>query len=409
MADQDGSDFLHIDKLGVPLTRRPDDEFKQWHKPRKQWVRESQWGDSIANFVKKYLDLSGRPLAYLTFPGEDFLDVRYLHKIAVKHCFEVEFRGFNDRRTMEGDVSLSEVRDLSNIRAASDIIPDAFETITRNHSIGREQIRRHLGFDVVNLDFCNSVASLDAGTSGSSFDAIMSLVNVQTQQRLDPWMLFVTSRCDPKSVKQTVRQRLASVFHKNCAEQEFERRANDELGLSKDVADLIGGEDAEAVEVAANFKFFGLGFAKWLISMAFPNWEVSTGRLAGYRVYDNDDGCDMLSSVFYFKRENAPHVDGMGLAAPVRAHERRAESKLAISAINKVASFMDIDVHLCSNQEERDRLIHANAELLSEARYDFGKAMSWGRDALWKPEASAVIDTETRILGVPGEIGDLSS
>ena len=393
MSDDDGSDFLQIDAAETASPRRRDDEFEQWHKPRKQWVRESQWGTGIANFVKRNLDLSRRPLAYLTFPGDDFLDVRYLHRIAVDCGFELEFRGFNDRRTVEGDLSLSEVRDLPNISTASAIIPDAFETIAKKQSLGREQIKRHLGYDVVNLDFCNSVASLDAGTPGSSFDAIKSLVEIQTQQRLEPWMLFVTSRCDPKSVKHSVRQRLANVFHHNCAEPEFETKARDELGLSKEIADLIGGNDVETVGIAANFKFFGLGFAKWLISMAFPNWEVSTGNLAGYRVYHNDDGCDMLSSVFYFKRENAPHQDATGLAAVGKIVERSPESELAIKAIKKVGTFTDVDVHLWSNGEEHERLITANAELLSEARYDLEKAKSWGRDESWKPQAAAVLES----------------
>jgi hypothetical protein len=109
MSDGEASDFLRIDGVEEKSARRSDDDFLPWHKPRKNWVREKQWGVSIANFVKKHLNLSKRPLAYLTFPYEDFLDVRYLHSLAVQEHFDIEFRGFNSQRSTQADISLSEI------------------------------------------------------------------------------------------------------------------------------------------------------------------------------------------------------------------------------------------------------------------------------------------------------------
>jgi hypothetical protein len=139
------------------------------------------------------------------------------------------------------------------------------------------------------------------------------------------------------------------------------------------------------VDVAANFNFFGLAFTKWLISIAYANWEVSPGNLAGYRVYNNDEGCDMLSSVFYFNRVTAQHVDASGIAAKRKSSGRKSERVLATKAITEIADFTDVDSELWKDEGERTRLVKANAQLLAEARYDLDKAEAWGNEVCWKP------------------------
>ena len=396
MNDKKKSDFFRADLAHDLSQIRSPFAFEPWHKPRKQWVREKQWGNGIKNFVERYLDLSERPLTYLTLPGEDFLDVRHLQKIAVDVGFELDFQGFVTERSANHELSLSEIRDLQNICVESDIIPYKFETISKKKSLGREAATRPLGFDVVNLDFCNSVGALEAGTQGSAIDAIVSLIELQSLQRLEPWMLFVTSKCDPKSVSQSVRSSLAKVFHQNCSAGEFEQKVSEKLALTTSIADQIGAAEAkteqiEQIDAAANFNFFGLGFTKWLISIAFANWEVAPGNLAGYRVYNNDLGCDMFSSVYYFKRMTPPHIDKSGLSTKKTIIPRAAETELAIKAIGKIESFTDVDKYLNENSEEHEQLIVSNANLLAEARFDHDKAKEWGESVAWRPSSEIEI------------------
>lgn len=277
---------------------------------------------------------------------------------------------------------------MPNVRRESDIIRDRFETIAKPRSLGREAAQRHLGFDVVNLDFCNSVASLEAGTRGSAFDAIRSLVELQTKQRLEPWMLFLTSKCDPASVKKSVRSSLVEVFKANCQQADFQAAAESKLGLTNDIAELIGGDSIEEINPAENFHFFGLGFTKWLIQVAYANWEVSPGNMAGYRVFNNDLGCDMLSSVYYFNRVHSEHEDRIGLSARSEGGGRRtrkSEPVLAVRAVNKMSAFTDVDQLLFNDKVEFERVLNDNAELLSEARFDASLARSWGQLNSWKP------------------------
>src|SRR5438552_942659 len=118
-----GSEFAdEIVSDAVPKHTTPaKDDFKPWHKTRKQFIRIHQWNWLVARMVKRYLKslqtdvedwavdfettdeedipeeiLVEKPLKCLVIPGDDLLDLRSLwHSLRPLKCY-IKYLGFNE-------------------------------------------------------------------------------------------------------------------------------------------------------------------------------------------------------------------------------------------------------------------------------------------------------------------------
>ena len=140
--------------------RTPPKEFKPWHKPRKQFVRSKQWS---ALLRRLYENRGPRdPLRYLGLPGTDLIDLRYLHaQLCRDNDRPMCFLGFNTEAHrdnpahIELNVSLDEVRRLSNVDPQSNVIHDDFRLVGNENSIAWSHTKQLGPFDVVNIDLCD--------------------------------------------------------------------------------------------------------------------------------------------------------------------------------------------------------------------------------------------------------------
>lgn len=75
-------DEFSVAELGIPeykpVGERPPRAFEAWHRPRKQFVRRSQW---VATLRDIYVDRDpAERINYLGLPGTDLLDLRVLYE-----------------------------------------------------------------------------------------------------------------------------------------------------------------------------------------------------------------------------------------------------------------------------------------------------------------------------------------
>lgn len=403
----DGEDLFQSDRVPErePSPREVDRQPDAWHKPRKQWIRSEQWGRLTGRLLDE-LSLDGRSLRYLTLPGRYLLDVRHLHGVCEQRGVRLKFLGFDSSRKDDPEitVSMDEVWRLPFIDKESVLQPDRFEELS-GRTVAARSLSQFGHFDIVNLDLCDSVASREAGASGSSLGAIKSLVEWQSNHRKETWYLFLTTRADRAAVKPSVMKTLLHVVRDNLQRNTGFQRAVaesqlfDERAVAAEIQHLESQHLESAAESAAALlddpfqKVFGIGFSKWLLGLSLCAWKVKLEINACYRVGDETQTPNMLSLAFRF--ESVPDVitDPTGLAPAPRSMKiseeppnevPHREHTLAVSYLNRFSQLIDVDELLHSDDELRERFVISNADLMAQARFDRERIVEWGRTACWR-------------------------
>jgi hypothetical protein len=394
MTDAEAEDGV---ELGFPVDSSPDTreeiakrQLQPWHKPRKQWVRREQWCKQIHQLLGE-LDLRERAFRYLTLPGEDMLDIRQLHELFESHSRKLRYLGFDTSRKSVGmSVSEQEVKSLPFVDDESRTLDDRFEAIGEQGSVASHHTKRFRSFDAVNLDLCDAVAARRKQPSQSSLSAILALLQLQTDNRTEPWVLFLTTRADREAVNKDVANDFLRILIENIRKYErFRVGLKNSLIFSADAVsqELNSGSGLSDQEFPSAF---GVGFCKWLLSCANQTWSVRQVDAAGYRV-NRVGSPDMLSLVFRFDRMRQEILDPLGIIPAKRPQRPKQTTKeelneeLEVEFIQRFAEMVDIDVVLHENEHLRQQLIEENADLVSLARYDRDDVVAWGRDNCWQP------------------------
>jgi hypothetical protein len=393
-SEDNGEDLFPQDALPVS-SRWNKDVHRQpapWHKPRKHWIRKEQWG-TLAERLLAELSLHDRPFRYLTLPGKYLLDVRHLHEVCERRRIELRFLGFDSSRRDDPEitVSMDEVWRMPFIHKDSQLLADRVETLSNRRSIAFRNLTEFSDFDAINLDLCDSVASREAGASDSALEAIKTLVEIQSQRRRHPWLLFVTTRADRAAVKPSVVKRLFAVLQENLARNEsFREKAGRAAFL--DERAIASECDGQSTLLDEQFlRAFGVGFAKWLLKLSLRAWQVKLEVNACYRVADETQVPDMLSLAFRFESVPVPIADPTGLAPTRKAmHSAKAalsEDDQAVQFIDRFAKLIDLDQRLYDDKDLCEQMIAENADLMSQARFDRERIVDWGRTVCWKPRS----------------------
>ncbi len=385
-ADSNAEDLFPLDKISDDAGH--ERELKPWHKPRKQWIRANQWA-AIVRTLAEDLNLTDRPFKYLTLPGEDMFDIRVLHDVCEQKNTELKFLGFDSRRRTNVNIAYDEVLRMPFTHKSSHLIEDRVEEICQAESLAEENAKEYCGFDVINLDFCDSVGGREAGTPYTHLEALRKIIRLQTDGRAEPWVLFVTTRCDRNSVKQSVRDSLADLVLGNVSDHEtFDRRIKAEpFKLS---ADEIANERSglESLDEHGHMFTFAVGLSKWLIRLSMSAWIVKQETTAGYRVSDDAELPDMLSLAFRFERIQPSLIDETGLVKP-RANEpclkEPEELPLVHVALDQYRDMVDVDWLLHSDDKLCETVVLQNAELMANARYNYNEVVAWSRENVWHP------------------------
>lgn len=367
-------------------------KFAPWHKPRKQWIRDRQWGTTVSALIDKLeLSKSGRPLNYLSLPGADLLDIRALEEVFLEKKVKLKFLGLNyidendAEQNAEQNLSLNEVRSLEFVEQESSVIPEQFEKISEEDSIASDRVlRKHQSFDVVNIDLCASFADKKpGGAQGTLYAAIYKLLKHQAFYRTEDWVFFITSRTDKKKVEfSALRKLLGKVL--DTVNEEVARSYIEEK--SKISLDLLKSDDlsADSLSTLQHRFCFLSSFGIWK-SDALLNGEGKSKSIMkevlGYHVESTDSVADMVSMAFWCSRLPLVAADDSGLSSakinPNAPSPETVHLEQAKRAFERSLNCKDLDLYLSQNPGDYQAALERSRSLLKKARYAIDEYEPW--------------------------------
>jgi len=377
-ADQPGSARDEIFNITSYAQRPPlERDFMPWHKPRKQVVREEQWGAEV-EWLLGCKPSDDKALKYLGLPGADLLDVRYLYqRFCTNGEHELTFLGFDESAKPASphrdalNISLSEVRSLEYVDRRSDVLGDDFRRLADADSIAWDLAQRLGPFDAINIDLCGHLAHDEPAIDLSIYNAIHQLCGLQ-QRRSHPWALFLTSRVNKVNIDNNALALLLAALEKNidrCVE--FATAFQAQLGISEVSEQSAGGWDDSV--------FFGavtVALAKWLLGLAQAMRNMfSVSSTIAYRVWADAPYLDMLSIVLRFEPVPSIPPDSMGLASASPAFPTECAQAAKLPA--RVSGIVDIDALLEAETSLWEIFQEKSAALLQQARYNPEKYREW--------------------------------
>ncbi|WP_294993848.1 hypothetical protein [uncultured Stenotrophomonas sp.] len=346
-------------------------DFKAWHHPAKQFVRENQW----LMQVERLGPFEGKTIVYLSLPGEDMFDVRVIGEAVKRGGGQIKLLGFNSRIAGAEDAgsqinSESVLRQEGIITDDSLTLPDRLQDIAAPRSHVYERMASYGKFDVVNLDLCDH---LGASTDGVSIFDVIEKIAFHQRGYTTPWLFMLTTRVHPNFI--------------NLAQEKFSPpiRKNIELGeaFSEKLAELIGAHSCVVDDVDQYWelvgdpllKIFAVGLGKYLLHLLHNQVQdpaaVELSSCCGYRV--EAQHLDMLSVVFRV----TPRDKVMIPAAQTNSIEiPEVELSSAIQIVRKAGRTIDVDAALQSPETLRN-LVESTERLLQGGNYDVSKYQEW--------------------------------
>lgn len=396
-------------------TSPPRDDFKPWHKVRKQFIRERQWNELVRRVVDRYLrqQLQHEPVDWsldqdeddtvnqmteipesvrverslncLVIPGDDLLDVRSLWSyIRSYKCF-IRYLGFNeaqgsDQRGTRVHVSNNEVTSLDRVARDSRVIPDRFQSIASQNSQAYRYLKEHGPFHIVNLDLCDSLFPTRVAEPNDYYKAVHRLAEYQMKTQTSPWLLFVTTQVEPAVVNGPELERMCKPIRTNWdTHPEFALRLGAVIPNAAFEVDGVTINISELDEERMIF-VFGVALGKWLMALATsasPQWFLQMLRSYRYAVR-RGPFADMLSLAFLFRPKFSPPVDATGLSdLQIAVPHFPSEVECALKLVSAMQNIADVDALLQDDTDLRALMETASADLLESAGFDRGKYLQW--------------------------------
>lgn len=386
MADDttaEGSDDDLRSLLGegpVPFPARTEREFRPWHRPRKQYVRSAQWSREL-RFLARDIGLTSE-LRYLTLPGSDLLDIRYLAaSVCLPRKVRLKYLGFNtaasptDASQSELNAAQFSVNRLEYIHPESEVFPGDFRSVGNPRSISWQRVRRAGPFHAINLDLCGGFAGREKVDGFPNyFTALQALLQNQRSSDED-FLLFITTRMDDDSIDSQTQESLNEVaqnIHDACMAYASEFAAA--WGTPADhkpvrLPELVGTAEA-----------FMLGLTQWIVSQGVDHGlKASVRSFMTYRTGSTTGDDDIVSLAIRFKPDPYIQPDRQGLVRPV-GHQASLDEKLCEQSATipkRVSSRVLVDEILKTQAEEFQRCMSESSELLATAGYDTNSYQEW--------------------------------
>lgn len=371
-------------RLGEPTS------FEAWHLPRKHWVRKYHWNKHISVLLDG-LAHQERPFLYLGLPGDDLLDLRYFHDSSCRpRARRLRFLGFNSSAQSNGprrirlDVALDEVRRLPFVDDQSEVLPDSIQQLGKRNSLAWMRAVGFGTFDVVNWDLCDGLAAASPSDAMAYYNALNSLLSLQSR-RLDPWLLFVTTRVGERFVAKDSAERLLDVLQRNLNEcEKFEAESAARFGPIGDDLREHWMNPKVHVELSVT------GIFKWILQMAArmkPPTRARVKEVASYRVERDAPHEDLVSLVIEFKPLLDPPHDPIGLAQN-GVHES-VECDEAVRSLRRVGERTNVDAMLRDHQNVFETVLSEKTDLMLSARFDANAYREWALSHHSTDDASA--------------------
>jgi hypothetical protein len=385
-ADAD-SDDLTADIVGISgysYSAPPKREFRPWHRPRKQFVRNDQWLFYVAELVDER-GPSDSPINYFGLPGADLLDIRFFDKtVCDQKNVKLRFLGFDRGAAPDSEtasdfiVSRDEVSKLASIDPLSDIIAHDIRELSDEDSIAWQRTLECGPYDIVNLDLCDGFTKEEGGNINDTYyNAVSRLLSVQSRRK-SPWLLFLTTRVGKGHIHDDALEKLCSLYLQNlanCVPFRERSKAKFKIETEKDFNLAKSGELGLQRIVLT-------GLCKWLLGLTLgqhPPTLMEVKSLLGYRVKQGSEAEDMVSIAIRFEPTHIPASDPIQLAVTKAAVPD--ECMLAEKIAARVSTIVDVDDLLTSDADLMSEMTEAMCSLLESARYDADAYRKWAATA----------------------------
>lgn len=348
--------------------------FSPWHKPRKQYVRSYQWVRILKNNLRDIKPIKG-PLKYFGLPGDDFFDIKLFHdRVCQPNDISLRYLTFNDfdkdeSRKVHANLTITEVRAMTHIDSNSEEVQLDILNAGTTGTTANKKAKRHGDFDIINLDFCDSVVFDDPAKNGDNHYKLLTQLLQLQSVRERPWLLYITTRFGREHIHDETLNAFLMCFSDNMKDHNFKNEAIETLKL----------EDNTLVnDLQDDKKFFNItliSLCKWLLKASLQNYvSLKIEDVIEYRVTQNDL-CDMVSLALKFTPKPKAIIDPLKLAK--HTHPILKEEEIAQRFINKVAQRIDCDEKLKSDKDIYERVFKESCELLNSAHYDLEEYEKW--------------------------------
>ncbi|WP_137974040.1 hypothetical protein [Pseudomonas sp. F(2018)] len=350
-------------------------KFSAWHKPRKQFVRDSQWWYHLNFLLQRYPEYEGiETIKYFGLPGSDLLDVSYFSKkLSSDHANKKIFiHGFIDtaKEHEAANLRLSELLDRPNVDASSKVEHFNFQAISSNQSLALRRIKELGAYHLINLDFCDGVFKQD------TIDSMMSILSLQLNRMLDtPWLLFITTRADKSGITQDLLNNLDRIFSESLKGDDAFLKAIQEYGDR--IRHIIPQKDTlqdEQITPSELSEILQICFIYWLIQTVYDyeaRMEVTSSMK--YNVHEGNDFPDMYSHVIRITKESVQKDDALGLAK-LNAAKTKPLAEVQVrdktNSVRKLCTALDVDELLQGNEKLRGNCAKEMKILLEDAGWN---------------------------------------
>lgn len=374
--DEEGFPFELLGDAAYELPEAPGPRpFEGWHRPRKQFIRKSNWTASIKDILQHRAQ--EEELRYLGLPGSDLLDLRYIQEeVCAPQNRPLRFLGFNTGAvagSVEGvnlDISLHEVKLLPLVNPQSDVLPDDIRTMAQSNTRAAQETDRFGPFDVINLDLCGSIARDEPATIGSMYDAVGRLIGLQ-MRRTEPWLFCITTTLDRPTLNGDAAARLHAEFEQMLAD------CPELVPVCEALFDAAPSSLDLATCTESDYFFcMAIGLCWWLfrLAQALPN-KLNVRSASAYRIQEEAQFPQMLSLVLRFKPAIVAPADPAGLANPVGNPVDACAT--ANQVADRLGKMVDVDAALTDTPDLREQLIEETLQLLLQCRYTEEAYREW--------------------------------
>lgn len=369
--DSDDSLF-DVEDVAGKITHSAPNQFKPWHKPRKQYIRDKQWVSHFIRLIQRAQYRQVDTINYFGLPGGDLLDINYIHKglgrtskySGKKLGFHGLIDNIDDYQKAQGE--FTKLLDMEDISDQSRLDNFNFEDLNKNSSEAWARIKNFGTYHFINLDFCNNVLT------DKTLPSLYYLLQYQMQKAIGiPWLLCITTRLNKDSANKYIVEKfqvvISEVVQGGELSDKIKQCFSEAYECMRTIKDLNSADNKLLVN-----QILQICLVLWVLKSAIAfNNKIELKSSFKYSVDLFNRESDMHSFVFSFERPEIKLPDCLGLVTVSdEKNDNISFENLASTAIEKLSSTLDVDSYLEEKPEELDKYANEMMELLRNCGYD---------------------------------------
>ncbi|HEP0315070.1 TPA: hypothetical protein QIS87_001755 [Enterobacter bugandensis] len=349
-------------------------DFKPWHKPRKQFIRDVQWLNQFKMLFRerKYKEIDR--VNYFGLPGGDLLDINYIYQGLVEsNNLKDKLLGFygfinSDKDYQKAQGEMTKLLDMEHVYNDSKIDSFSFEDLSKLNSDAWGRLSNFGVYHFVNLDFCHNVIT------EKTLPSLYYLIDYQLKRVIGlPWLLCITTRLNKESTTGKLIEKFNDVISAFMVKnQDVSSKIQECFADVYKILESFSGIQSVQEKRIVN-EILQICLVLWIIKESVQReGEIILKSSFRYSIDVFNPEEDMHSFVFYINRGDFCNGDQFGLVNvdSTKVPKNLDFEKLACQAITKLNGTLNVDNHLKEDKEKFLFYAEQMMSLLSKCGYD---------------------------------------